>query len=297
MSGTISPSTGCRYGVQRVCNALGLPRSTFYSSRVPTSREPSQKRGPKTSIDDAALLSAIQQDLAQSPFRGEGHRKVHARLRRHRSLRVGRNRVLRIMREHRLLSPHRGIPVAAKAHDGHIITEAPNQRWATDGSKVWTAQDGWIWLFVTVEHWNGECLGFHVTKVGNRFAAYEPVSQAITRVFGHCGPKAAHGVELRHDHGCQYLSDDFQHMARFHGLQPSFAFVGEPETNGVVERFFRTLKEQIIHGQHYENADALRNAVALFQETYNNHWELEKLGFLSPIQARLKLQSTSSLAA
>jgi transposase InsO family protein len=36
----------------------------------------------------------------------------------------------------------------------------------------------------------------------------------------------------------------FQSNARFHGFAPSFALLGEPETNGVVERFHRTLKEQ-----------------------------------------------------
>ncbi|MCX6941725.1 MAG: hypothetical protein NTX09_13475 [Verrucomicrobia bacterium] len=38
-----------------------------------------------------------------------------------------------------------------------------------------------------------------------------------------------------------------------HGFTPSFAFVGEPETNSVVERFNRTLEEQIIHSKTYRD--------------------------------------------
>ena len=158
-------------------------------------------------------------------------------------------RVLRLMRLHRLLSPHRVATVPAKAHDGRICTDAPNVRWATDGAKVWTSEDGWLWVFTTVEHWNDELLGHHVCKRGERLAAYEPVAQAVNRIFGSSRADAARGVELRHDHGSQYLTDNFQGKSRVHGFTPSFAFVGEPQTNGVVERFNRTVKEQIIHAR------------------------------------------------
>ena len=51
----------------------------------------------------------------------------------------------------------------------------------------------------------------------------------------------------------QYLSDHFTNQIKFWGIQPSYAFVAEPQTNGVAERFNRTLKEQIIHGRIYRN--------------------------------------------
>jgi putative transposase len=100
------------YGVQRVCAAWGFPRATFYASAplvAPdglASAAPG-KRGPKTVLNDAALLALIRADLAASPFIGEGHRKVFARLRSVGGHRVGRNRILRLMRHHQLLSPHR----------------------------------------------------------------------------------------------------------------------------------------------------------------------------------------------
>ena len=82
---------------------------------------------------DAQLLAVIRADLARSPFHGEGHRKVHARLRILDGIRVARTRVLRVMRTHGLLSPHRGRQGAAKTHDGRVITQAPNVMWGTDG--------------------------------------------------------------------------------------------------------------------------------------------------------------------
>ena len=45
----------------------------------------------------------------------------------------------------------------------------PIVMWGTDGVRVFTADDGWVWTFAAVDHWNAECVGWHVCKVGNRF--------------------------------------------------------------------------------------------------------------------------------
>ena len=254
-------------------------------------------RRPKTALDDAALLALIRPDLTQLPFRGQGQRKVLGRLGYVGGHRVGRNRILRLMRAHHLLSPHRVASVPAKAHDGRIVTDAPNVRWATDGAKVWTIDDGWLWLFTTIEHWNAECLGHHVCKRGDRFGAYEPVAQALTHVFGTSAAGAARGVELRHDHGSQYLTDYFHGQSSFHGFTPSFAFVGEPETHGVVERSNRTLKEKITHGHTYRNRAELAAAFSAFVTTYNREWRLEKLRYKSPLEARRDYHPATLLAA
>ena len=84
----------------------------------------------------------------------------------------------------------------------------------------------------------------------------------------------------------QYLSDHFLKQIRYWGIHPSFGFVEEPETNGVAERWNRTLKEQAIHGRIFQNLEAVRAAVADFVERYNQTWRLEKLGYHTPIEAR-----------
>jgi transposase InsO family protein len=88
------------------------------------------------------------------------------------------------------------------------------------------------------------------------------------------------------DHGTQYTADDFLNQVKFWGIAPSFAFVAEPQTNGVAERFNRTLKEQAIHGRVFRNVEEVRSAVTAFRDRYNRHWRLEKLGFRSPHEAR-----------
>ena len=65
----------------------------------------------------------------------------------------------------------------------------------------------------------------------------------------------------------------------------------EPQTNGVVERFNRTLKEQVIYGRVFQNLDDLRQAVLEFRDNYNRHWRFEKLGFMTPLEARERYEN------
>jgi putative transposase len=286
MSAATSAATGQLYGVQRVCDAWEVPRSTYYASKLRQRVAPvPMKRGPKTLVSDTELLELIREDLATTLFTGEGHRKVWGRIRFVKGIKVSRKRVLRIMREENLLSPYRVAKGRPDSHEGTIITAAPNVMWGTDGTKIFTIDDGWCWLFATVEHWNAECVGWHVAKTGDRFAALQAISMAVGHRFGSVAAEAARGLTLRMDNGSQYLSDHFQKQIKFWGMAPSFAFVSQPQTNGVVERFNKTFKEQVVYGRTYRTIEELRDAVRVFMENYNRYWQLEKLGFRSPQQA------------
>ena len=117
MSATTSAATGRCFGIQRVCQVWERSRSALYARRARAHHRLGAgpaRRGPPPRQSDAQLLAAIRTDLARSPFHGEGHRKVHARLRILDGIRVARTRVLRVMRSHGLLSPHRGRQGAAK---------------------------------------------------------------------------------------------------------------------------------------------------------------------------------------
>lgn len=312
MGASVSESTGLPYGVERVCRCWDFPRSSFYarggraqpspdadtvewashvtSVEVPgirSERGNAKRRGPQPPVSEDELLSAIRADLESSPFQGEGHRKVFARLKLVRGMRVSRKRVLRLMRENSLLSPFRKPRGVTDSHDGTICTEQPNLMWGSDGMRVETVDDGWVWTFVAVDHFNSECVGHHVCKRGDRFAALEPIAAGLMRFYGSVDAGVARGLAVRTDHGTQYTSDHFIKQLRFWGIAPSFAFVSEPQTNGVAERFIRTLKEQAIHGRIFRNTEEVRLAVERFVADYNAAWRVEKLRFLTPREARL----------
>ena len=294
MGHTISPATNKPYGLKRVCSIWGVPRATIYR-RLETPSKPVNKRGPKPVLETEQVLGHVRADLESSPFRGEGHRKVHARLRRA-GLRVGRNRVLSVMRENQLLSPHRSPYRPPNPHDGRITTDAPNEMWGSDGTKIQTVEDGWVWVFSVIEHWNGECMGWHVCKTGDRFAALEPVAQAVRRAYGSLGKGVVQGLQLRIDNGSQYTSDYFLQQLAYWGVQSSFGLVRQPETNGVSERFHRTLKDQILGGRVYRNVDEVREAVRQFERLYNEQWLIAKRGYRSPLEARREYEGLKVVA-
>ena len=141
MSAATSPGTGLAYGLRRVCAAWGMARSSFYAmtSGQHAEQQPAKRRGPKPAISDQALLVAIGQPTwRHRPGRARATARSGLGFGVCRDIRVARKRVLRLMRENNLLSPHRCRRRGGNPHDGEIITHAPNLMWGTDGVRVFT---------------------------------------------------------------------------------------------------------------------------------------------------------------
>jgi len=148
--------------------------------------------------------------LKASPFLGEGHWKVKARLAA-KGIRVGKNRVLRLMWVNGLLAPvRRGHPRWDRSHSGRIRTERPDECRGTDGSRFWTKSEGRCWFFAAVDHCASDVVGWHVAKKGDRWAALEPVRQGVRAHMGGFDKAIALGLGLRHDWGSQYRARQFQ---------------------------------------------------------------------------------------
>ena len=244
------------------------------------------KRGPQTATSDAELVAAIRAVLAARPFHGEGYRKVRARL------------------------AHRGSPSAASACCGSCgsITSwrraawgppmgiprtparspptRPDEMWGTDGTRFYTEADGWCWFFGAIDHCVDEIVGWHVAKIGDRWAALEPLRQGVRHAFGRFGKDVARGLKIRCDWGPQYIADAWINEVKWLGCTISPSYVGEPECNGVAERFMRTLKEQCIYLHQFRSLEEARQIIGAFIARYNAEWLIERLGYRTPAQAR-----------
>ena len=151
MSRTSSPSATRPYGLAQVCRIWRCGRSTVYRHRqteagpTPLRRRP----GPQGPMSDTALAERIARLLADSPFHGEGYRKVWARLR-YAGVRTSPRRVLRVMREQGLLVHQRpGSPRGPRAHDGSITCKTVDEMWGTDMTAVATGE-GQAAVFIAV---------------------------------------------------------------------------------------------------------------------------------------------------
>jgi putative transposase len=166
-------------------------------------------------------------------------------------------------------------------------------RWGTDATMAWTRVDGWVWVFCVVDHYSAEAWA-HVAKVGDRFAALQPVYDAVIDRWGRLEGDIARGLQLRHDWGPQYRSTHFLGSIGWLGITDDAAFLGEPETNGCAERWIRTLKEQCLWTELHDTIDQLRQAVAGFVDRYNNSWLIQRHGHRTPKEAYQATQSASA---
>src|SRR3954454_24345100 len=116
MSRRVSPSTDKPYGIERVTRLWGVSRATVSRHRHGSGETTHKRPGPLGAMSDDGLVQEIRKLLTASPFHGEGHRKLWARLR-FAGIRTSRRRVLRLTREHGLLAHQRvGAPHGSKAH-------------------------------------------------------------------------------------------------------------------------------------------------------------------------------------
>ena len=64
------------------------------------------------------------------------------------------------------------------------------------------------------------------------------------------------------------------------------SYVGEPECNGVIERFMRTLKEQCLYLHRFQSLAEAHRIIGELITRYNTEWLIERLGHRTPAQAR-----------
>jgi transposase InsO family protein len=286
MSQALSPSFARCYGLARVARVWKISRASVYRSLKEMPPNTSARRpGPVGACSDAELADHIRQQIAASRFHGEGYRKLWARLR-FAGVRASPRRVRRVMCENGLLAPHRVGRTEAKPHDGTIITDKVNEMWGTDMTQTITIREGRANVFVAVEHANSEVVGIHASRSANRFEALEPVRQGVHRCFGTIAPGVARGLKLRHDHGSNYMSGDFQDEIECLGIEASPSFVREPEGNGVAERFIRTLKENLLWVRTFDTIEELRAELVEFATRYNETWLVARHGYRTPAQVR-----------
>jgi transposase InsO family protein len=246
-------------------------------------------------MGDDELLAAIRRVLEDSPFVSEGHRKAWARLRRE-GVHTSRKRVLRLMREAGLLAPTPQVRKrAARLHDGTITVTVPDTLWATDVTEGWSVRDGRCAVFAVVDHASGEAWVDAAPRM-DRWAAADLLREVTTERFGSVDAAVAAGLALRYDGGPCFRSAHYQAEIDHLGIARSPAYHYEPETNGCVERFIQTLKEQVLWIERFGTLDELRTAVRAFAQRFNAGWLLERHDYRTPSEARDHLIRQAALA-
>jgi transposase InsO family protein len=291
--------TAAEMTVERFCARLGIPRSTWYYWRSASLRGRTVRRWPAPVVDvieEAAARKAEQ-------FSAWGHRKVWALLRND-GIDVSPASVRRALARRGLLLPpryqaeRRQLAKARRA----VFEIAPTRRnriWQMDFSAFETTGGGLWNLTGVVDYAAKVCLTCPATGTQTAREAVAAVEAAILTaedlleipLVDDCvDPVTGEVVHLVivSDNGPAFKSDIF---ARFVASRPYLAHVRtrfrSPQTNGVVERFFGTLKYDHLYRDEINDAVALVEEIETYLSLYNDVRPHEHLGFRTPREVYL----------
>jgi transposase InsO family protein len=272
------------YPVRVLCRVLEVSRSGFYAF---LRHEPSAR-----AKSNETLLIEIRE--AHRKGRGAyGSPRVHRSLRQG-GIRVGRNRVARLMREAKIVGRRRkkfcrttdsdhGLPIAKNLLDRQFEVDAPNERWVSDITYIRTGE-GWLYLAVILDLFSRRTIGYAMSSTIDRELVLSALEAAL-RTRGKVVNLLIHS-----DQGSQYASEDYQEMLKAHGIRCSMSRKANCWDNAVAESFFGTLKSET--EEEYETRAEARAAITDYIDNYYNLVRMHSsLDYLSPIEYELQYLS------
>jgi len=270
------------YPISILCRVMEVSRSGYYA----WCRRPPSERAQV----DGQLAERIQQFHHDS--RGTYGSPRILRDLRCEGQRVSRKRVARIMRQLGIqgCQPRRYRTTTESDHDrpvapNHLSRDfsatAPNQKWATDITYVRTWR-GWLYCAVVIDLYSRMVVGWATAP----HLRTELVLDALNRALGRRLP----GADLVHhsDRGCQYASRAYQAVLAQHGITCSMSRRGNCYDNAVVESFFATLKNELVHRHAWPTREHATLAIADYIELfYNCRRRHSTLDYQSPLSFEL----------
>lgn len=262
--------------IRKVLKEVGVSVGSWYDKREKKSDK--VKRGPKPKVPDEIVLAEAKEYLKDPIFFNEGYKKLKVRLEEERGIKVGKERLRKILNEANLLLGQRNRQrVSPYQHTGIIKTTEPNKMWGTD-IKEFYLSFGKVFLFSVIDHCYGNIAGHYVSSKKTAIAATEAVRNAVKKEFKDLTKEICKGPQLvlRTDNGSQYYSKTFRKEAEYLGLTTSFTMVKSPESNGIIERFHKTVNEQLGSLNRTKDFDEAQIILNEFIERFNQKWLYHK---------------------
>ncbi|MEO8327104.1 MAG: IS3 family transposase [Nitrospirota bacterium] len=154
-------------------------------------------------------------------------------------------------------------PVAPDLIKQDFNAAAPNQKWTSDITYVWT-EEGWLYLAVVMDLYSRAIVGWSM----NRRMTHQLVCAALTMaLFRRRFPKA---TIIHSDRGSQYCSKPYQRLLRINQLCCSMGHKANCYDNAVTESFFHTLKVELVHRERYVTRSMAKSSIFEYIEMYYN---------------------------
>lgn len=265
------------YPVLHLCEALEVQPGAYYAWR----KRPLCQRAQ----DNAQLDVHIKAVYAEHKGR-YGSPRITEELRDHGQA-CGENRVAERMRTLGLKAKgkrkykattqsNHDLPVAPNILAQHFEAEAPNQKWVSDITYIWT-EEGWLYLAVVLDLFSRMVVGYAMSRRIDRALVIAALRMALFR------RKFPRGVIIHSDRGSQYCSTEYQALLNEYGLNCSMSKRGDCYDNAAMESWNHSYKVETIHGERFATRwHAEKTTVDYIDFYYNVKRRHSTIGMKSP---------------
>jgi putative transposase len=259
---------------RRACRVLGVARSSVRER---------PERAPRRPVVDELLAVRIREVIrAQPTF---GYRRIWAVLRFREGVRVNRKAVYRVLKLKGWFVHQRRVTPRPRVRGLRSVATRSNERWAVDVTHIPCGRDGWAHLAAVIDCHDREVVGYEFSLRARAKEAERALEEACITRFGTLRPSGSTPV-VRSDNGLVFQSRRFRRACREYRLGQEFITPYTPEQNGIVERFFRSLKEECVWQHQFDSFAEARKIVAAWIRWYNRKRPHQSLGYLSPAEYR-----------
>ena len=207
-----------------------------------------------------------------------GYRKIYAILKYKEGITVRRNTVYKIMKQNTLLLPptrcnkkfFKGIPFAL-----NVEATRSNALWGIDMTYIWCGRDAWCYFHGVIDHHDKTLLGYTFSRSCKAIGGVMALADAAAK-------RPVDDLELRSDNGCHYGAKIFQDEIRRLGIKHTRTMVNTPKGNAVIERFFKSLKQECVWQHGFASYEEAKVVIDKWVKFYNSERPHQTLNYVTP---------------
>lgn len=242
---------------RRVCRVLYVARASVRRPVV---------QGRRAAVVSESLVTQLHTLIEQPPT--YGYRRLWALLRYSQGRCIHHKAVYRVLRVKGWLVHQRRPIVRLRAQRRRSRASQSNHRGAMDVTHIPYGRDGWGHLTTVIDCHDREILGYEFALRGRAREAERALEAACLARFGTLRPQGTTPI-LRSDNGLIFQSRRFRQACRDYRLQQEFITPYTPEQNGLIERFFRSLKEECVWQYQFTGFEDARRRIQSWMRWYN----------------------------
>lgn len=245
-----------------------------------------RKRAQSRIDQDAPILKRIYAIKMDHPL--WGYRRIWAYIRYRDGIVVGKNCIYRLMKENQLIVTQ-NTKLKAKRYSSRPKPRAkvPNQYWGCDMTKIKIQGWGWVYIHVVLDWYSKEVIGHYVSLTSKASDWLVALNRAVNARFPNGIFSKRGKPKLISDNGCQPTSQLFLKACSQLGIKQIFTTWNNPKGNADTERFFRTLKEDLVSTHDWSLPFQFQADFENWIQAYNSDFPHQSLGYKTPQQTML----------